>query len=312
MTKIFLSTTALIIGMQATAYAQGMADTEVVSSKVEAISKPAQVQKIYIPERMEARAFPEGSTDQVIEMENFIYNVAEAEGIVDVFYTDMSGDGQAEALVIMDDCDADGTCSWRLYAHRGGNIAIVGGDRAADVSFAGTEGGGAVVWSDGVTWAYGGYSAYPFGSVLEQLSPSPGTATDLDVINAQDEFSVTKAASIDVYLADFLPEVAGAERFYQVRGLENSYGAMGYPYALADDKGRLLDYGFSIDTPAVFLREDDGLAVLTNGPQGMSVTIIAGDEDPEQSKDSEEEADEATTGDANQLDETTTGTAAGD
>lgn len=277
MTKILLSTAALVIGMQATAFAQGMNGSGIVSDTFEALERPAEVQRIYVPERLPAQPFRQGSTDQVNEMENFIYNIAEAEGILDVFYTDMSGDGQAEALVILDDCDSAGVCTWRLYAHRGGNIAIVGGDRGADISFAGTHGGGAVVWSDGVTWAYSGYSAYPFGSVLDHLRSSPGTAADLQAINAQRDFRVSDAGGLDVFVADFLPHLPGAERFYRVSGLENSYGMEGYPYAMADAGGRLIDHGFSIDYPAVFAREDGGLTIFTNSPQGLSATLISGD-----------------------------------
>lgn len=277
MTKILLSASALIIGMQAAAFAQGMDGAEVVSDSFQPLERPVEIQRIYVPERLPARGFPQGSTNQVNEMENFIYNIGEAEGIVDVFYTDMSGDGQAEALVIMDDCDHAGACSWRLYAHRGGNIAIVGGDRAGDISFAGTHGGGAVVWSDGVTWAYSGYSAYPFGSVLDTLRSYPGAATDLEVLNAQSDFRVVDAGGVDVFVADFLPDLPGAERFYRVSGLENSYGMEGHPYALADAGGRLIDHGFSLDYPSIFAREDGGLTIFTNGPHGLSATVISGD-----------------------------------
>lgn len=274
--KKILITTAILSGIGVAASAQTLSVPGSASQEIIQLGDPVAVQPLFVNERMPARHFERGSTDQVLEMENFVYNIDAAEGILDASYSDMSGDGQAEALVILNDCDADGSCSWRLYAHRGGNVSIVGGDRGRDVAFSGTDGGGAVVWSDGVTWAYSGYSAYPFGSSLDGLTPTRGTASDVEIMNAQPEFNLRGAPTdIDVYLADFLPGMEGAERFYVARGLQNSYGTSGYPYALADAHGRLLDYGMSLDTPAVFPREGGGLTILTNGAAGISAVQIA-------------------------------------
>lgn len=274
----FLLSAAIIIGLPVSALAQGAGETA-VEPEIAVMGDEPRIQVVAPAEILPVTPYPQGSTDQVLQLENFVYDISETEGVVDVFYSDMSGDGQAEALVIMDDCDASAICSWRLYASRDGNIALVGGDRGRDIRFSGTAGGGAVVWADGVTWAFSGGTSYPFGSLLDVMEPTRGMASDVAAINDQDMFEVRGEANVALYSADFLPELPGIERFYQVGGLENNYGDSGYPHALVDEDGRLLSYGLSLDIPSLFAAPDGGLTMITNGPAGYSaITVPPGGE----------------------------------
>ncbi|MCW3784657.1 hypothetical protein [Defluviimonas salinarum] len=201
--------------------------------------------------------------------------VAAGREILETHFLDMSGSGQPEALVELGGDCPDGLCDWSLVALTDAGWTEVGVGSAREVGFEETEGGGAVVNSDGVTWAYsGGAGIYPWGDLLQGARSDTASGEDLALIAASSKYTETEKMRVDRYTLDLNGDGAD-ERIFLVGGLYYAAGTWGTPYLIYGSDGALILEGASADMPRIFPMPDGkGVQVIDVVPAGYMVNEI--------------------------------------
>lgn len=193
--------------------------------------------------------------------------------VTNAVYKDMDGDGRLEALVTTANCDADG-CDWSLFSSTPSGPALVGNSHGPDAHFEATEGGGEVVISGGVVWAYSGRGQmYPWDSALGPIQNRPASS---DERNSLARALGIPAEKMDIEMYDVALFGNGLNQHVAwVRGLYSLAGDAGYPFALIDGGGKVIVTGYSRDVPMFYRDGEGGAWIVANTPAGYQMTHVA-------------------------------------
>jgi len=193
-------------------------------------------------------------------------------GVRDIAYADLHGTGVQSALVQTDACEED-VCRWDLVAHDGGAYRVSGSSIAEEVRFEPTEGGGQVIWSDGVTWAFNGNWIMPWGSLLDDMPSRDGTEAEHRLVLEHKPFFDGSDMHLTVYEAALLGN-GWNQRAIFIGGLCCMAGPSGYPFMIVDHEGEILVEGTSIDAPQLFRKSSGDVAVISQGVSGYRIYEI--------------------------------------
>ncbi|MCE6959639.1 hypothetical protein LAZ40_11480 [Cereibacter sphaeroides] len=214
-------------------------------------------------------------------LEDYIARMGEKEPVADVTYHDLGRDGVEEALVRMGGECPPGGCEWRLVAGTADGWIVASRGQARDVFLEVTEGGDAVVNSDGVTWSWNGIGLTPYGDILAGLHPRAGTPEELDLVASTSEFTEKDRMRLTVYEVDPF-ETGKPWRFMIIGGLYYAVGPDQRNWVAYDPEGRFVLDGVSIEAPAVFADPDGKtLHVLDIGHGAIVEHAIAPGENDE-------------------------------
>ncbi|MFG6082242.1 hypothetical protein ACEUZ9_002886 [Paracoccus litorisediminis] len=240
----------------------GMAGTEAVPSVDGQISIPA--------------VSPDDALFAVIE------RIGRSVLVNDVRYVDFFRDGNQAALVLTDDCEDD-LCRWDFVAKVEGEYAVAGSAYAKNVSFEDTEGGGRVIDSDGVTWAWTAEDDWimPWGSLADGLMSRKGDDREFQTAWAHDKYWKHESLDLDVYEMDLL-ENDWNQRLVLVGGICCHAGENGFPWLVIDEGDKVIASGVSIDPPHVFRRDGGGVTIVSQTVSGyLAQDVVATNDETE-------------------------------
>ena len=134
---------------------------------------------------------------------NLIDAMPDAADVASIATFDMSRNGTVEGLVVIgSDCEKS-SCEWRLFAEGETGWRAVGSGVAVDPYFEPLADGGAVVNSDGITWAYsGGDAIYMWGDLLQDADFESASDADYVLIGARTEYTSTPRIDLGKYTID--------------------------------------------------------------------------------------------------------------
>lgn len=217
----------------------------------------------------------EADVEALRDLDEILATMPGADQVEDVVYYDMSSNGRVEALVKMNgNCD-QGYCEWKLFAEQEDGWQAVGSGFSRNVRFEPTEGSGAVLNADDITYAYsGGTSIYMWGDLLQGVRPMEAENAEYELIAARTPFEQTARIRLEKYELDLNGDES-PERIFLIGGLYYKVGQWGTPYAVFDANDELVLSGVSTDAPRIFpLSDTPGSLVLNVVPSGIQVSKI--------------------------------------
>jgi hypothetical protein len=208
-------------------------------------------------------------------LDGILAEMPDSETIREVSFYDMSRNGFDEALVTMDrNCD-QGYCDWMLFAVGEDGWHAVGAGNGNDVRFEPTEGGGAVLNSDDITWAYSGAgSIYMYGDLLHDFAPAEASDEEYELVASNTKYDQPVHMRLDRYEVDLNGDEV-PERVFMINGLFYKAGQWGTPYVIFDANDTLVLEGITSDLPLIFQKSDTpGSIVLNVTPSGFQISEI--------------------------------------
>lgn len=144
-----------------------------------------------------------------------------------------------------------------------------------DVFFEPTDGGGAVINSDDVIFAYsGGRSIYMYGHMLAGKHPTKGTQEELAWLAENTDYTETSEVRLEKFVADLNGD-GSPERIFIIGGIYYLAGAAGNPYVIVDADDDIIIEGRSPDGPRIFPKSEGSGSIVVNPlPAGMQVFEI--------------------------------------
>ncbi|MBW3243552.1 hypothetical protein KUV57_12840 [Epibacterium sp. DP7N7-1] len=217
----------------------------------------------------------ESDTQALNDLQIILDAMPGADQVSEVSYFDMSSNGQVEALVKMNgNCD-QGYCEWKLFAEREDGWQAVGGGLASSVKFEPTEGSGAVINADDITYAYSGAETiYMWGDLLQGQTPQQANNDEYAMVGASTPYDQTSRIRLEKFELDLNGDDV-PERIFLIAGLFYKVGQWGTPYAIFDANNELILSGVSTDMPKIFPKsETSGSVVIEVVPAGLRVSEI--------------------------------------
>lgn len=182
---------------------------------------------------------------------------------VDVIYQDFDGDKVLEAVVVdREPSEENGLRSWKMLVSLPEPMVALEWS-GAEVRIEIEEPKGPVVWSDGITWAFDGESAYPhYDLVREEFSKlRPPTETEIGFLAAAGYPDVVPS-----YTETLKLDLGPYPGFEILMGLnDDMYRAddsFDTPYFIFSQSGELLLEGRSNFLPSIFAHPEGGVQVI--------------------------------------------------
>lgn len=221
-------------------------------------------------------AFADGTLNPVLVE---TVSAADASGsIAAPIWADLDGDGNTDLVIVDAAPDADGFFTWQILDGATGDQVF--SQMGADITVEPLPDKGAAVVSDGVKWAWNGYTTLPNYDIVRENLPylSPPTADDIAALAAIGYVDVLHEG-IDVLRLDLVGN-AGRERLVTIMDEMYQEADAATPWFLFAEDNTLLMTGLSIFHPALFKRDDGGLTVIEDREIGMTMTTYAAGEMP--------------------------------
>lgn len=194
-------------------------------------------------------------------------------GTAEMSHMDMTQSGVEELLIrAQEPCPEDG-CAWQLLSSVDGQARIVGQGQGTRLRLEPTLPAGAVLFTDGVTWALQEQRLIPYG---DDISMSPERATsqeDFRHIEALGLFPDISIGDVSSWTIEYLIDDASAfAHVHVITASDYRIGHWGSPYLMLDNDGAMITQGLSTEIPRVFVDpEIGGFVVVEVLPAGVSV-----------------------------------------
>lgn len=207
---------------------------------------------------------------QVFETDDLydaVQAVAAADPVRDVEYVDFFNDGDYVALVRTDVCEGS-VCRWDLISRVEGGYVVTGGSMAEQVSVIATDGGGKVIWSDGVIWAFTGDLLRPWGDMLESVQDRDARDEERDAVISHNEFWDPNQMVLSVYEV----EPFGApfnHKLVLVGGACCISSMNGLPFLILDPFNEVVFEGNSADRPYIYKMAPGKAAIISYRASGF-------------------------------------------